>query len=141
MKGLGLRAQGTSGYTFVELLVVATIVLILASAIMPLAKVTATPQNVKVQPGKDVEVVVRVARQFDLPASFKVEAIFPPNVKGLSAKEVSIKADQDEAKLIFSASPQATVGANQSVTVRFTAMFNDTIPIVHEAKLTLTVAK
>lgn len=30
------------GYTFVELLVVATIVLILASAIMPLAKVTAT---------------------------------------------------------------------------------------------------
>ena len=30
------------GYTFVELLVVATIILILASAIMPLAKVTAT---------------------------------------------------------------------------------------------------
>jgi general secretion pathway protein G len=37
-KGLGLRAA--SGYTFVELLVVATIVIILASAIMPLAKVT-----------------------------------------------------------------------------------------------------
>ena len=34
--------QGARGYTFVELLVVATIVLILASAIMPLAKVTAT---------------------------------------------------------------------------------------------------
>jgi general secretion pathway protein G len=33
------------GYTFVELLVVATIVLILASAIMPLAKVTATRQR------------------------------------------------------------------------------------------------
>ena len=31
-----------SGYTFVELLVVSTIVLILASAVMPLAKVTAT---------------------------------------------------------------------------------------------------
>ena len=30
------------GYTFVELLVVSTIVLILASAVMPLAKVTAT---------------------------------------------------------------------------------------------------
>lgn len=38
-KGLGLRAEG---YTFVELLVVATIILILASAVMPLAKVTAT---------------------------------------------------------------------------------------------------
>ena len=31
-----------AGYTFIELLVVATIVLILASAIMPLARVTAT---------------------------------------------------------------------------------------------------
>lgn len=31
-----------AGYTFVELLVVSTIVLILASAVMPLAKVTAT---------------------------------------------------------------------------------------------------
>src|SRR5437868_6984639 len=34
--------RAASGYTFVELLVVATLVLILASAIMPLAKVTAT---------------------------------------------------------------------------------------------------
>ena len=33
------------GYTFVELLVVATIILILASAVMPLAKVTATRQR------------------------------------------------------------------------------------------------
>ena len=34
-----------SGFTFIELLVVATIVLILASAIMPLARVTATRQR------------------------------------------------------------------------------------------------
>jgi len=40
------RLLGQShGYTFVELLVVSTIVLILASAIMPLAKVTATRQR------------------------------------------------------------------------------------------------
>jgi general secretion pathway protein G len=37
-----LRNRGARGYTFVELLVVSTLVLILASAIMPLAKVTAT---------------------------------------------------------------------------------------------------
>ena len=37
---MGIR--NSRGYTFVELLVVATLVLILASAIMPLAKVTAT---------------------------------------------------------------------------------------------------
>jgi general secretion pathway protein G len=35
-----LRAASERGYTFVEMLVVATIVLLLASAIMPLAKVT-----------------------------------------------------------------------------------------------------
>jgi len=36
------RLLASRGYTFIELLVVATIVIILASAIMPLAKVTAT---------------------------------------------------------------------------------------------------
>jgi general secretion pathway protein G len=39
MQDSGYRARG---YTFIELLVVATIIMILASAIMPLAKVTAT---------------------------------------------------------------------------------------------------
>ena len=37
-----LPARSEHGYTFVELLVVATIVMILASAVMPLARVTAT---------------------------------------------------------------------------------------------------
>jgi general secretion pathway protein G len=39
--GSRIRIVGSRGYTFVEMLVVATIILILASAIMPLAKVTA----------------------------------------------------------------------------------------------------
>ena len=42
MRKIRLDAQG---YTFVELLVVATIVMILASAIMPLARVTSTRQR------------------------------------------------------------------------------------------------
>jgi len=37
--------RGSGGYTFVELLVVSTIVLILASAVMPLAKVTVARQR------------------------------------------------------------------------------------------------
>jgi general secretion pathway protein G len=41
-RALRLNGDPDRGYTFVELLVVATIVIILASAIMPLAKVTAT---------------------------------------------------------------------------------------------------
>jgi general secretion pathway protein G len=39
------RRNGQGGYTFVELLVVSTIILILASAVMPLARVTATRQR------------------------------------------------------------------------------------------------
>jgi general secretion pathway protein G len=39
------RRDGQGGYTFVELLVVSTIILILASAVMPLARVTATRQR------------------------------------------------------------------------------------------------
>ena len=45
----GTKAEGprttNNGFTFIELLVVATIILILASAIMPLARVTATRQR------------------------------------------------------------------------------------------------
>ena len=40
-----MRIRNSRGYTFVELLVVSTIVMILASAIMPLAKVTARRQR------------------------------------------------------------------------------------------------
>jgi general secretion pathway protein G len=40
-----VRPSGSKGYTFVELLVVCVIVLILATAIMPLAKVTARRQR------------------------------------------------------------------------------------------------
>ena len=48
MEGTGTTIDGPSasaGYTFVELLVVSAIIIILASAIMPLAKVTATRQR------------------------------------------------------------------------------------------------
>jgi general secretion pathway protein G len=41
----GLVARAADGYSFVELLVVATLVMLLASVAMPLAKVTATRQR------------------------------------------------------------------------------------------------
>jgi len=40
-----MTVQGQRGYTFIELLVVSAIVMLLASAIMPLARVTATRQR------------------------------------------------------------------------------------------------
>jgi hypothetical protein len=106
-----------------------------------LGKFTATPANAKVSAGKDVEVTVRLARQFDLPLSLKVEAILPPNVKGVSAKPATINASEEEAKLVFTIAPDAPAGAVPSITIRATAMFNGDTPIVHETKLTLNIAK
>jgi general secretion pathway protein G len=44
-RGRPWRPEGASGYTFVELLVVGTMLLILASAVLPLAKVTIQRQR------------------------------------------------------------------------------------------------
>lgn len=106
-----------------------------------LGKFTALPTTPKVSIGTAVEVTVRLARQFDLPLSLKVEAIIPPGVKGVTAKDVTIKAGDDEAKLVFAVAPGATLGATPSITIRATALFNDVIPVVHETKVTLTIAK
>lgn len=106
-----------------------------------LGKFTATPAASKVSVGKQVEVTVKLARQYDLPLALNVEAIIPPNVKGVSAKGVTIKAGEDEAKITFTVAPNATIGATPTITLRATAMFNDTVPIVHETKVTLAIAK
>ena len=106
-----------------------------------LAKVTSLPLAAKVGVGKEVEISVRVARTVDLPSSFKVEAILPPNVKGVTVKDVTIKAGEDEAKMTFIVAPNATIGQTPTITLRFTSMFNDTIPVVHEMKMTLAITK
>ena len=106
-----------------------------------LGKFTATPANAKVSLGKDVEVTVRLVRQFDLPLNLKVEAILPPNAKGITAKDATIKAGEEEAKLLFTVAPNAMIGQSPTITIRATAMFNDTEPVVHETKVTLQIAK
>ena len=42
---------------------------------------------------------------------------------------------------MFTIAPDATVGPVPSIAIRATAMFNNEDPVVHETKLTLTVAK
>jgi hypothetical protein len=106
-----------------------------------LGKLTATPATAKVSAGKDVEITVRLARQYDLPLALKVEAILPPNFKAESVKEGTIKPGEEETKLLISVAPGATIGATSTITIRATAMFNDTVPVVHETKVTLAVTK
>jgi len=106
-----------------------------------LGKLTATPATAKVSAGKDVEITVRLARQYDLPLALKVEAILPPNLKAESVREATIKPGEEETKLLISVAPSATIGATSTITIRATAMFNDSVPVVHETKVTLAVTK
>jgi hypothetical protein len=82
---------------------------------------------------------VKLRRLSDYDGIYKVEVIVPANAKGLTFQNTVIKAGADEAKLTVNAQ-KAQVGS-YTVAVRVTAMFNDTLPIVHEAKLTVNVGK
>src|SRR5262249_47974663 len=86
-----------------------------------LAKLTLPQGNVKVQPGKEAEIVFKVARQFDYAGEFQVEAMLPKDTKGLTISATTIKAGADEAKLIVRADDGAKLGVNANVTIRVIA--------------------
>jgi hypothetical protein len=102
-----------------------------------LGKLTVTPMQAKAQAGKPLELTVKLARQYDLPLPLKVEAIVD-KVKGISAKEVTIPADQEEAKLTLDI--DTPPNPQVAITIRATAMFEGAA-IVHEAKIVVAVGK
>src|SRR5262249_14510942 len=106
-----------------------------------LAKVTLTPQNLTLKAGKETELVVKVARLFDYEGEFKVQLVLPPDVKGLSAMEVTIPADKSEARLVLVADEDAPPGNRTGLSVRATTVVNGTLTVQHDAKLTVNVTK
>jgi hypothetical protein len=50
------------------------------------------------------------------------------------------RAESDEAKLVVAVAADALANTSAAITVRVTATF-DGVPVVHEAKLTVMVAK
>jgi hypothetical protein len=105
-----------------------------------LGKLTVAPAQAKVQPGKTLELMVKFARQYDLGLPLKVEAVLPDNVKGVSAKGVTMEPNQDEVKLAINVEPNVPPNTALALTVRATAMF-DTVPVIHEAKVSVNVGK
>jgi hypothetical protein len=100
------------------------------------------PANpVKIGVGKEIDIPIKVARQFDYAGPFKVEVVLPPDLKNLTAEPVSIKAGEDDGKMIVRVDQGAKIGSNPVFTVRVTALFNDEMPVVHEAKVTVSVTK
>ena len=105
-----------------------------------LAKLT-VPGNLKVSAGEEVNLPVRVQRQFEYGGTFQIEVIVPPNAKGITALPLTLKAGEDEGMLVVQADPETTVGQTLALIVRATALFDDTLPVVHESKVNLVVAK
>jgi general secretion pathway protein G len=97
-----------NGYTFIELLVVATIILILASAIMPLARVTATRQR-EVELKRDLREIRTAIDKFKdaadamqiSPLDLKPDGMgYPPDLETL-VEGVTAANDQSARKLKF----------------------------------------
>jgi hypothetical protein len=88
--------------------------------------IPAGPPTVKA--GGQVEMVVRVARQFNYTGEFKIEIVVPPAVKGLTFDPAVIPAGQDEVKVIVKAPADSMPGNRGGLIVRATALYNPTTP-------------
>jgi hypothetical protein len=102
-----------------------------------LLKVTPPANAVKLERGKDAEVVVQLARL--LPYDGPIEFDFVGGPKGVLVAPLKLKGDATEAKLTFRASEDAPAGAG-SVTLRVLTLFNDVI-VPHETKVAIAVSK
>ncbi len=107
-----------------------------------LARVAVQPAAATVKPGQEVEVVVRVARQFNYTGELRVEFVAPPEAKGLSAGPVVIPAGADEVKLKIQAASDAVPGNRGNLVARATGTFLDGVPpIAQEIKFQVNVVK
>lgn len=97
--------------------------------------------NPAVKVGNQVEVVVRVNRQYEYAGPFKVELVLPKSVQGLSADAVTIPAGQNEAKLLIRVPPGAQPGNRQNLIVRAIATIQNNVALNHETKLSVNVTK
>jgi hypothetical protein len=106
-----------------------------------LASITLTPANPMLKAGTETELVVKVSRQNGYAGEYKVQLILPETAKGLSAEDVVIAAGANETKLVLQADEDAEPGARANVLVRLTGLYNGTVPITQESKLTVNVVK
>jgi len=121
--------------------------------ILPAAPVTLTilPKSVatltvnvpkgNIKLGMQGEVIVKVSRLYDYAGEFKVQLVLPPDLKNVSADEVTIPAGQDEARVIVKVAPEAAPANLSNLTLRATAMLDGGVPAVHEAKINVNIVK
>ncbi|MFO0878655.1 MAG: PPC domain-containing protein [Gemmataceae bacterium] len=106
-----------------------------------LAQVSLSTTNPTVKIGGQTELMVRVVRLFNYQGEFKVQVVLPAGIAGVEAAEVTIPANQNEAKLVLKAPAGAAPGGRSNLVVKATALFNGKTPTVHETKFNLNVTK
>jgi hypothetical protein len=97
--------------------------------------------NPTIKTGAEGAIAVRVARLFDYADAFKVELVLPPNVKGVSAGNITIAPGANEAKLMLKVAPGTPAANLQNLIVRATAVVNGNVTLTHETKINVIVAK
>ncbi len=97
--------------------------------------------NPTIKTDANATIAVRVVRQNGYSDAFKVELVLPPNVKGVAADNITIAPGQNEAKMILRVLPGTPPAALANLTVRATAIVNGNVPLVHEIKINVNVAK
>jgi hypothetical protein len=107
-----------------------------------LAKITIgnLPNNT-LKLGKSGELTIKVDRQYDFAGAFTVKIEFPKGTTGITAKDVTIPAGKNEAKIELKAAADAKPGAVSNAIITVTGMYDQKHAISHEAKVNFTVAK
>jgi hypothetical protein len=105
------------------------------------ATVSVANANPTIKIGMQGDIVVRVSRLFDYAGEFKVQLVLPPNTVDLTAADATIPAGQNEAKLVLKVAGNAVAGNRPNLTVKTTALYNGTVPLIQEVKISVNVVK
>ncbi len=104
------------------------------------AELSVNNANLTLKAGGDAELVVKVNRQHAYTGEFKVLLVPPQGYQGVTAAEVTIPANMNEAKLALKSPANAAPAANQACTVRAVANVQG-VTLTHETKVNVTVQK
>ncbi len=136
----GTPAKGAKGRTPNQSVVAVSAPITLTVEPKQSAKLNVTPARATVKVGKQAELVVKINRK-EVSGKCRVTLVLPRRVQGISAADVVVPANQNEAKLILKVADNVRPGERSGLTVRATGTGKNGKPVTQEAKVSVTVAK
>lgn len=98
----------------------------------PLVLAPNVPGNGVIKRGGQIEVPVKVTRRNNFAGPVTLDLLLPSGVSGVTAEPVTLAADAEDAKLVLSASAEATEGNHAHVAIRARAGEGDDAVEVHQ---------